>query len=221
MRDERRLRQLLGLWDSLHDDGIGEIGHMSASYLASDVCGPHFNNWPVAQWRASAHRTGLEIAGIALLPLALRLTMEGDRYLPLFPAGVGEVAERLDQARPASFHQILLRRAAPGGLDLVGGRGKKGGLLWTGLYTVRFPKSEARQKVSAVFGCPTFNLRLDWNLSPRQADALRALVAAGSAPAGWMREWGRTEAAQRILWLWAGFGIVAPALAETDPRSDK
>jgi len=222
MQDERRLRKLLGLWDSLHDDGIGEIGHMSASYLASDVCGPHFNNWPIARWRAEAHQGGLEIAGIALLPLALRLTMEAESHRPMFPAGIGEIAELLDQARPASFHQILLRRAAPGALDVVknGTKPKKGPwspILWTGLYTVRFTKSEERNKVLAVLSCPTFNLRLDWPLTPRQAEALRALVATGVAPKGWMRSWGSSEAAQRILWLWAGFGIVAMADAEQTP----
>ncbi len=58
LRDERRLRELLQLWDSLHDDELGEQATMPSSYLASDVCGGHFNNWSLARWRR-----GLEARG--------------------------------------------------------------------------------------------------------------------------------------------------------------
>jgi len=209
MRDERRLRQLLGLWDALHDDGIGELAHMSASYLASDVCGPHFNNWAMARWRAAAREGGWEIGGVALLPLALRLTMEGENYRPVLPASVGELAERMDQIRSASFHQILLRRPTPASASGRQGSASDGKLLWTGLYSARFTKSEDPLKELAVLSCPTFNLRLEWPLAPRQADAVRELATAGATSPQWKRQWGRSAAGQGILDLWAGFGVVA------------
>ena len=85
LRDERRLRELLALWDSLNDEGGGELATMSASYLGGDVCGPHFNNWPVARWRAEANRRGWEIAGTDVLPMALHLAMERENHRVLFP----------------------------------------------------------------------------------------------------------------------------------------
>lgn len=209
MREERRLRELLGLWDALHDEGAGGLAGMSASYLASDICGPHFNNWPFARWRSEAHRAGWEIAGVSLLPLALRLTAEEEHHRPLFPAGVGELAERMDLARPASFHQIILRRAAPGGLDVINANGKEGRLRWTGLYTTRLMVSADRRKVTVILSCPTFSVQFASVLNPRQAELLRVLGETGVAPAGWRNRWGQGEAARRILWLWAGLGVVA------------
>ena len=211
MREERRLRELLGLWDALHDEGAGGLAGMSASYLASDVCGPHFNNWPFARWRSEANRGGWEIAGVSLLPLALRLTVEEDHHRPLFPAGVGELAERMDLARPASFHQIVLRRAAPGGLDVINASGQEARLLWTGLYTARLTESPNGRKVTVILSCPTFSVQFASVLTPRQAEMLRAFAETGVTSTGWMHRWGRSEAARRILWLWAGLGVVALA----------
>ena len=207
--EERRLRELLRLWDSLHDDGYTGLAGMPPSYLASDICGPHFNNWPLDRWRTEANRSGWEIASTAILPLALRLTMDGDALHPLFPAGVGELAGRMDLARPASFHQMLLRRAAPGSLDIGQGSGWESRLRWTGFYNVRLTKAAAGDGKLAILSCATLHLRLACPLTALQAAALPALVEAGTAPAGWLRQWGRSEAARRILWLWAGLGVMA------------
>ncbi len=209
MRDERRLRELLAVWDSLHDDGMTELSKLSASYLANDVCGPFINSLPLAQWRAAAGRCGLDLAGVWLLPMTLRLAMEGDKCRPLFPAGIGDLAERLDQVRPAGFHRLLFRRQGQGPSDIPGAGTRKGSLLWTGLYSARFKAARAKGKVTVVLKCPVFDLRLEASLSVGQADALRALVASGASPAGWMARWGRTEAARRLLWLWTGLGVVA------------
>ena len=141
LRDERRLRELLGVWDALHDDGLRELAAMSASYLAGDVCGPHFNNWPLTRWRVAARRGGWEIAGSWLLPLALHLLTEGEKYRPLYPASFGELAERLDHARPAGFHKLVLRRAHPEPSSGRESSASESTLRWTGLYAARFPKS--------------------------------------------------------------------------------
>ena len=210
LRNERRLRELLGLWDSLHDGESGEFAHKSTSYLAGDVCGPHFNNWPLSRWRSAANHCGWELAGTALLPLALRLTLDGEHHRPLFPAGIGELAERIDLTRPASFHKLLLRPAAPGALDIFPASGRAAPLRWSGLYSVHFPRINAAQNVLATLHCPTFNLRLDCSLTRRQADALRTFIATGTASPSWIRHWGQSAAARRILWLWAGLGVVTP-----------
>ena len=209
LRDERRVRELLGLWDALNDDGGGELASMSASYLGGDVCGPHFNNWSVAQWRSEANRSGWELAGTDVLPMALQLAMERGNQRVLFPAGPGEVAARLDAARPAGFHRMMLRRGRPGALDAaVGGRPRR--LRLTGLYSVRFTKSDSEQKhETAVFRCPIFQLRWSCELTREQANALRAMVASGEDDGDQQRVWGRTDASRRLLWLWAALGVVA------------
>ena len=203
LREERRLREVLKIWDALHDDDLQGLASMSPSYLASDVCGSHFNNWPLARWRALARRSGWELAGSCLLPLALRLMLADETYRPLFPATLGELAERLDQARPAGFHKLLLRRAE------TPVRASEMALRWTGIYSARFLKPGSGGRVSVVLHSSVFNLSQDWSLTRAQAEALRELVVAGVTPKGWLTRWGRSEAARRILWLWRGFGAVA------------
>lgn len=217
LRDERRLRELLGLWDSLNDDGGGELATMSASYLGGDVCGPHFNNWSLARWRAEANRGGWEVAGTDVLPMALQLAMARKNHRALFPAGPGELAARLDQARPAGFHRIVLRRGVAGSLDAAFARKPEQRLRWTGFYSVRFSRSSGRQTGKAVFFCATFRLRFEWSLSRRQAAAVRLLAEAGAAPVGWLKSWRRSESDRRILWIWAGLGVVAADPASLGP----
>ncbi len=211
LQDERRLRELLRLWDSLHDDELGELATMPVSYLASDICGPHFNNWSLTRWRREFTRCGWAVAGTAVLPMALRLTMEHGNHHPLFPAGIGAVAECLDQARPAGFHRLMLRRAPKTGLDLAFDDRSGQRLRWSGLYSVRFLEAADRRTVKATFRSPTLRLRLDWALSPRQAAALRRLTEADDPPRDWMKRWARSEAARRLLWLWVGLGAIAVA----------
>ncbi len=213
LRDERRLRELLGLWDALNDDGDGELATMGTSYLASDVCGPFFNNWPLARWRAVANEAGWEIAGTDILPLALQLAAERGHHGVLFPVACGELAARLDQARPAGFHRMVLRRAAAGELDVVGSVARKPAVCWTGLFSVRFSKAKRPGEELVVMRCAVFRLRLEWAVPAAQAAALRALIAAGraGAPAGWWKAWPRNDAARRTLWLLSGMGAVAVA----------
>ena len=193
LRDERRLRGLLQLWDTLHDDELGEQATMPSSYLASDVCGAHFNNWSLARWRREARRTGWEVAGTAVLAPALHIVADDGKEKPLYPAGVGELAERLDQIRPAGFHRIMLRRAKSAVTIWC----------WTGIYTVKFSETSAR--LYAV----SQGIRFEAKLSAAQTDALKILLKAKVAPAGWEKPWARTEVGRRTLWLWRGLGVVA------------
>lgn len=201
MQEERRLRQVLRIWDALHDDDLRGLAEMSPSYLASDVCGSHFNNWPLARWRAEGNQAGWEIAGTWMLPLALRLMLENETYDPLYPAGIGELAERLDQARPAGFHKLVLRKAESVGRTET--------LRWTGIYSHRFIKSATPGRVRVVLNSPVFNMSQDWSLTVPQSIAMCGLVSGEVAPAVWLKKWGRSEAARRILWQWMGFGAVA------------
>ncbi len=208
LREERRLRELLKLWDSLQDDEAGQLAAMSSSYLAGDVCGPHFNNWPLARWNAEAAGSGWEMAATWLLPMALRLAMEDENHRLLFPAGMAELAERLDQARPAGFHKLLLRKAAQGTRKSGDGNDESDGLRWTGLYSASFKKTPGSRKTTAVFTSSVFSLRLEWAVTSKQEAALRTLIEKGAVSAGWVESWNRTDVAKRLVWLWRGLGAV-------------
>jgi hypothetical protein len=122
--------------------------------------------------------------------------MEGGRERALCPAGVGELAERLDQVRPAGFHRIMLRRAAAEGREL----------RWTGLYTVKLSAGAAR------FYGATLGVRFEETLTAQQAALLQIIVETKVAPAGWARAMGRSDSGRRMLWRWTGLGVVTSAL---------
>ncbi len=201
MRNEPRLRDLLGLWDSLRTDETGPLADKSASYLAGDICGPQFNNWPLGRWAREAAREGWETVGAWLLPLALRLTMEGDHHHQLYPSGVSEVAVQIDEARPAGFHRMLLRRS--NGTAAGGGR-----LRWTGLYAVRVKEGESKRTKRVLLTSKTLGLSAEFQMKTTQIEPLRKLVGTQKASEEWSQLFGRNDEARRLLWLWEGLGIV-------------
>ena len=103
----------------------------------------------------------------------------------------------------------MLRRASAGGLDLVFAAAPEQRLRWTGLYGVTIGAAAGRRTVKAVVRCPMFHVRVEWTLTPAQAGALRAWVAAGIAGEGELAPWRRTQAGREMLWVWAGLGAVA------------
>ncbi len=201
MGNEPRLRDLLGLWDSLRTDETGPLAGKPASYLAGDICGPHFNNWPLSRWAREAASEGWEAVGTWLLPLALRLAMEGDHHHQLYPSGVSEVAVRIDEARPAGFHRILLRRS--NGTEAGSGR-----FRWTGLYAVRVKSGESKSTKRVLLTSKTLGLSAEFRLKTTQIEPLRKLVGNQNVSEGWVQLFGRNDEARRLLWLWEGLGVV-------------
>ena len=200
LREERRLRGLLRLWDSLQDDEAGQLAAMSSSYLAGDVCGPHFNNWPLARWNAEAAGSGWETAATWLLPMALRLALEDDRHTPLLPSAVGPLAECLDQARPAGFHKLLLRKRQSSAEEK---------LIWTGLYTMRIRKTQGRPPVRAIFSSTVLGLSFDLKLTENQATQLRFVARFKTPESVRPLDRPRSNNALRTLSLLEGLGMVA------------
>lgn len=207
--NERRLRKLLGVWDVLNDDAQGELATMPATYLAGDVCGSHFNNWPIEQWRKAAHQTGWEIAGLGILPPALSLLLATDQHHLLYPATLGALAEILDHARPAGFHRLVLRRSAAGSLDALNPTATDAPLVWTGLYSVRFRSGDASSRVRAAFRSMVLDLPFESTLGIADAQILRRLAASGSLPAADFARWRRRKTIRPLLWLWSHLGVIA------------
>ena len=145
-----------------------------------------------------------------LLPLSLRLTTEGGHHRLLFPAGVGKLAERLDQTRPASFHQLLFLRKTRDDRDIFAYPEFDGRLRWTRLYTVKFVQSGERGGVQAIFSSRTFNLQFASKLTSRQATGLSKWLRTPTEPLEWATHWGRSETVRQMLWLWTGLGVVVP-----------
>ena len=202
LSDEKRLRELLKLWDSQQDADARLLASMPISYLAGDVCGPHFNNWSLGQWRSAANKSGLELAATWLLPMALRLAIEDDRNTPLLPREVGSLAERLDQARPAGFHKLIFRKS-PGTAE--DGRGLK----WTGLYRVRVANGESKGTKRVFLTSKTLGVNAEFKLKATQIEPLRRLVGTQKRSEVWSDQRWQNDQARRVLSLWEGLGAVA------------
>ncbi len=207
---ERRLRQLLRTWDQLQPAGTAPLAGMIAGYLASDVCGVHFNHWPLARWRAAAHHAGLELVATVQLPHTLRRLVAEPPDRALFDQGPGALAALLDWADPAGFHRLLLRPGKPGDFDLAAGGGIAARVCWTGLYSLRLSPRQPGNRRTVALDAPAFRLALRWPLPERQAFALLELSRTGSAGPGWWRVLGSGAAARRRLRFWQGLAILAP-----------
>jgi len=77
LRDERRVRELLQLWDTLHDDELGEQATMPSSYLAIATRRGTFQQLVARTMAAggAAHGSG-KIAGTAVLAPALHIVAD-------------------------------------------------------------------------------------------------------------------------------------------------
>lgn len=202
MRDEPGLRGLLGLWDSLHAGKAEPLSGKPASYLAGDVCGRHFNNWSLRRWTREAEQQGWDVVATWLLPLALRLMMEGNHHPLLYPKAMDELAVRIDEARPAGFHRILLRRATAVAMG-------KGGTRWSGLYKARVKKGAGKTAATVLLASRALGLSAEFKLKKNQEEALRTKAGAANVSEEWVAQFGGNEEARRLLWLWEGLGVVA------------
>lgn len=209
LRDERRLRAGLRLWDRLHPEAEIALADRPATFLAGDICGPQFNNWSLARWRHVAARAGWSLAATGATSTLLRRTLADAGHRLLYPSTLDELAVRLDLARPVSFHRLLLRRADAAAWDWDGtippGPCE---VRWTGLYALRVRPASAGAPAWAVLTSITTELRLDWPLTLREAAAARELARAATGALAWPAGWPRTEEARRTLWLWAAFGVI-------------
>lgn len=208
---ERPLRRLLHCWDRLQPGGATPLAGLIAGYLASDVCGVHFNNWALSQWRAEANRAGLEVVGSVQLPHTLRRLVGARPAAPVFDRTIGALAALLDRADPAGFHRLLLRPGRPGDFDLTAGPGAASQVCWTGLYSLRPGRRDTAGRRIVALDSPAFRLALRWPLPERQARALHELARAGAAAGpSWRRNFGPGAAARGLLRLWQGLAILAP-----------
>jgi SAM-dependent methyltransferase len=209
LHDERRLRSCLRLWDRLQSDPTLELAKRSATFLAGDICGPHFNNWSLARWRDTAARAGWRLAASGHAPAQLRRTLDDAAYRPLYPVKLDEMAVHLDGATPASFHRLLLRRAPADAWTWDGTEpAVPCDVRWTGLYSLRLTPARRGGTVWATLRSSALLLQLEWPLSEREAAAVRTLARARSGGVAWPAGWPRTETVRRTLWLWAGFGVI-------------
>lgn len=209
LHDERQLRAWLRLWDRLHGGPALELARRPATFLAGDICGPHFNNWSLARWRETAANAGWELAGSGRTPALLRRTLDDAAYRPLYPAKLDDLAVHLDTANPGSFHRLLLRKASADRWTWDGVEPSAPcDIRWTGLYSLRLTPARRDKTVWARLRCPALLLQLDWPLSEREAAAVRVLARSHGRAIPWPAGWPRIEAARRTLWLWAGFGVV-------------
>ncbi len=209
LHDERQLRAWLRLWDRFQRDTGLTLAEKPTTFLAGDICGPHFNNWSLARWRETAARAGWRLAGSGRTPAQLRQTLDDAAYRPLYPVELDKLAVHLDTASPASFHRLLLRKAtaAPRAWDGTEPSASCS-VRWTGLYSLRLTPAGRDKTVWARLRCQSLLLQLEWPLSEKTAAAVRALVRSRGRAVPWPAGWPRTEAARRTLWLWAGFGVI-------------
>jgi SAM-dependent methyltransferase len=207
---ERVLRRLLTCWDRLQPAAATPLAGQIAGYLASDVCGAHFNNWPLARWRAVAHRAGLEFAASVQLPHTLRRLVGAPGTGDLFDRNLGEMADLLDRADPASFHRLLLRPGRQEDFDLAAGGTSAARVCWTGLFSLRLGRPDSAGQRTVALDAPIFRLALRWPVPERQAVALRDLARAGAGGPEWRRDFGSDAAARRRLRFWQGLAILAP-----------
>lgn len=210
LHDERQLRAWLQLWDRLVGDAGLQLAKKPATFLAGDICGPHFNNWSLARWRDTAARAGWRLAGAGGAPAQLRRTVEDAAHRPLYPSTLDDLAVHLDAPSPSSFHRLLLRRASTDAWTWDGTEPSVPcNVRWTGLYSLRLtPAARRGQTAWARLRCQALLLQLDWPLSAKEAAAVRTLAHSRGRAIPWPAGWPRTEAACRTLWLWAGFGVI-------------
>ena len=177
LREERRMRALLRLWDALHPGLKPALGGLSASYLASDVCGPHFNNWSLARLGERRHPRGLALRGIVATAGTAPAHVGGLHPSTAVSGRHGRTrrAPRRRRARVLSPVGVPPRPAA--GVELERCLTlPPGELRWTGLYSLKLTSPRRGKTTWAVLRCPMFNLQLEWPLSTRQAAVARVLA---------------------------------------------
>jgi len=177
LRDERYLRKILKLWDSILDWGRnGGLARKSVGYLAGDLFGPIIHNLSLSNWLHIARQAGLHFCNSYSCWRTLRSVMEKDCAQLFMPRSRPEICEMLDFVRPETFHRLLFTKkpawnppwkshsalvtCRPMMTNLYSFRPPKRSRSWTALRRVRLKS-------------PALNTRLDWQMPEWELEILR------------------------------------------------
>ncbi len=202
LREEARLRDLFGIWDRLLESfGGARLPNKTAGYLAGDLFGPVFHNWPLARWVRTARKAGLHFSDSYSCWRKRRSLMD-DNGAALIPRSRSEVSLLLDVLVPEMFHRLLFVKRRPWNPPWESHRALLNSRpIRSDLYSLSIPRRSrpGRNPTKAVLKSPALNTRLDWRLPFWEAEILRQsdgrrtfreiLQAAGvAAPRKIMRE---------------------------------
>lgn len=169
--DTPNVRQVLRLLDALLPPAVRMAGP-SAPYLASDVFGPLFQNWPLSRWVDAAHEAGLHFQASYTSHRSLRPVIEKGVCDLLLPRSRAEVSEILDVMQPSAFHRVLFTRRPPASPPwarperLLGWRP-----VLTRLYRSRLPAASRPRTVA--FRSPAMTTLVSADLPPWELELLR------------------------------------------------
>jgi SAM-dependent methyltransferase len=177
LREEARLRELLGVWDRLLESyGGPRLPNKGTGYLAGDLFGPLFHNWSLARWARTARNAGLHLSDSYSCWRKRRSLMEGDNALPLMPRSRADVSLLLDVIVPEMFHRLLFAKQKPWNPPwenhqaLLNSRP-----ILSRLYSLSIPRRSrtGRRRTKATLKSRVLNTRLDWKLPEWEAEILR------------------------------------------------
>jgi SAM-dependent methyltransferase len=177
LREEARLRDLLGVWDRLLESSEGpRLPNKRLGYLAGDLFGPLFHNWSLSRWVQTAGKAGLYLSDSYSCWRKRRSLMEGDNALPLIPRSRAEVSLLLDVIVPEMFHRLLFVKQKPWNPPwgdhqaLLNSRP-----ILSPLYSFSIPRRSRAggTRTKATLKSPSLNTRLDWKLPEWEAEILR------------------------------------------------
>ncbi|MEO8216415.1 MAG: class I SAM-dependent methyltransferase [Acidobacteriota bacterium] len=106
--ESRRLRDALGMLDSLSRYPVLALRDQTQEYLASDLFGPLNRALPLSEWCDYASRAGLHLRASYDTFFALRSILNKGQQALLLPRSRAAVSLLVDIIRPASFHHLVL-----------------------------------------------------------------------------------------------------------------
>jgi len=176
LREETRLRDLLGIWDRLLESHGGpRLPNKGAGYLAGDLFGPLFHNWPLARWVRTARKAGLHFSDSYSCWRKRRSLMD-DNGPALLPRSRAEVSLLLDVLVPEMFHRLLFIKQRPWNPPWENHRALLNSRpIRSQLYSLALPRRSpsGQRQTKATLKSPTLNTRLDWKLPFWEAEILR------------------------------------------------
>ena len=177
LREEARLRDVLAVWDRLLESNGGpRLPEKGTGYLAGDLFGPLFHNWPLSRWVGIARKAGLHLSDSYSCWRKRRSLMEGKEALLLVPRSRAEVALLLDVLVPGMFHRLLFVKQKPWNPPWEDHRALLNTRpILSPLYSLSMPRRarSGQEKTNAILKSPPLNTRLDWKVPAWEAAILR------------------------------------------------